>query len=117
MTYIEIFVCPVPAANKKAYIARAKTAAESWKRVGALRIVEGWGDNVPDGIHTSFIKAVKCEKDEVVVSGWIEWPDKATRDKGFGELMEQYEKGALNLPMPFDGKRVFAGGFRPILDI
>ena len=49
MTYFEGFVQAVPAANKEAYRKHAEDAAPLFKEFGATRLVEGWGDDVPDG--------------------------------------------------------------------
>jgi len=114
MSYIDGFVIPVPAGNKEAYLASAKKAADLFKRLGATRVVECWGTDIPDGKVTDFKKAVKAESDESVVFSWVEWPSKAARDRGNKAMMEDPQM--KNMEMPFDGKRMFFGGFEPILD-
>ena len=47
--YADGFVVPVPAVNRDAYIRMALNASSVFKEYGALRVVEGWGDDVPDG--------------------------------------------------------------------
>ena len=113
--YVDGFVAPVRPEKKDAYIAMAEKAAGIFQEFGATRVVEGWGDDVPDGKVTDYRRAVKAEGDEAVVYSWIEWPDKATRDAGWAKVMAD-ERMKPDGDMPFDGKRMFWGGFRKILD-
>ena len=115
MAYIDGFVLAVPAANKDAYLKLATTMLDIFKELGATRVVEAWGDDVPDGKLTDFRGAVKATADEVVVFSWIEWPDKATRDAGQTKMMQDPRMKDMG-DMPFDGKRMIFGGFAPILD-
>ena len=113
--YVDGFVVPVTPDKKNAYVAMATKAAGIFQENGAVRVVEGWGDDVPDGTVTDYKRAVKAEGGENVVYSWIEWPDKATRDAGWAKVMED-ERMKPDGDMPFDGKRMFWGGFAPILD-
>jgi len=115
MPYIDGFLAAVPAANREKYIAFARQTWAMFRRHGALRMVEGWGDDVPDGVHTSFPMAVKLEPGEVALFSWIEWPDKATRDACHAAMPSDPDMAALG-EMPFDGKRMIYGGFVPVLD-
>ncbi len=54
MTYVDGFVAAVPTENKEKYIKHAALAAPLFKEFGALKAVECWGDDVPDGKLTSF---------------------------------------------------------------
>ena len=45
--YIEGFVAAVPTANKAKYIEHAREATGYFKSLGATRLVECWGDDVP----------------------------------------------------------------------
>lgn len=117
MHYVDGFITPVPKANKEAYIAMAKIAAEVFKDHGALSCVECWGDDVPEGKITSFSMAVKREDDENVAFSWITWPSKAVRDKGMPLAMEDPRFQAMGPDaMPFDGMRMIFGGFETILE-
>ena len=117
MNYVDGFVLAVPAANKETYRKHAETAAQVIKACGALKVVECWGDDVPEGKLTSFPMAVQRKDDEVVVFSWITWPDRATRDVGMKKFMEDPRMKPENNPMPFDGKRMIYGGFQMIVDL
>jgi len=114
--YVDGFILPVPDGKRQAYHDMANKAAARFKEYGAVRVVEAWGDDVRDGKVTDFKKAVKAETDENVVFSWIEWPDKATRDSGWEKMMKDPEMQPDKDNMPFDGMRMFWGGFAPIVD-
>ena len=113
--YIDGYVIAVPAANKGAYLAMAEKCAPIFQEYGALRVVEAWGEDTPDGKVTDYNRATLKKPEEKVVYSWIEWPDKATRDAGWGKVMED-ERMKPDGESPFDGKRMMWGGFRPIVD-
>ncbi|HET6725447.1 MAG TPA: DUF1428 domain-containing protein [Gammaproteobacteria bacterium] len=115
MNYIDGFVVAVPTDKKQAYLDSARKALPMFKEYGALRHVECWGDDVPDGKLTDFRHAVKAEDGEVVVFSWIEWPSKEARDTGMKKVMEDPRMKEMT-DMPFDGKRMIFGGFQMILD-
>lgn len=113
MPYIEGFVAAVPTANKDKYVEQARQGADYFKSLGATRVVECWGDDVPKGEVTDFYKAAQVKDDETPIFSWIEYPDKATRDAA-NEKMRQDSEMA-NMEMPFDGARMFWGGFEQVL--
>mgnify|MGYP005872230859 CR=1 FL=1 len=115
MTYVDGFVAAVPSANKEAYIKHAETAAALFEKHGALNVVKCWGDDVPDGKINSFHTAVLRKEDETVVFSWVTWPDKATRDAGWQNLMADPRMQTDVNPMPFDGTRLIYGGFGMIV--
>ncbi|MCF7220709.1 DUF1428 domain-containing protein [Marilutibacter chinensis] len=119
MSYIDGFVIAVPTANKARFIEHARTGDSVFIEYGALRVLECWGDDVPDGEQTDFRRAVKARDDETVVFSWIEWPDKATRDAGMKKMMAGSDPrmDPAKNPMPFDGKRLIYGGFAPVLEM
>ncbi len=116
MTYVDGFVLAVPTKNKETYVQVAKSAAVVFKEYGALKVVECWGDDVPEGKLTSFPMAVKCQADETVVFSWIIWPSKQVRDEGMAKVMADSRMNPENNPMPFDGKRMIFGGFEVIVE-
>lgn len=114
MPYIEGFIAAVPNANKEAYIQSAKKAVAYFKKLGATRYVECWGDDVPKGAVTDFYKATQAKDGETPIFSWIEYPDKATRDSANKRMRDDPEMA--NMEMPFDGKRMFWGGFELLFD-
>ena len=116
MSYIDGFVIAVPHANREQFIGYARAFDPIFMEFGAIRVVECWGDNVPDGKLTDFRRAVQAKEDESVVFSWVEWPDKATRDAGMGKLMKDPRMDAAT-DMPFDGKRMIFGGFAPVVSL
>jgi uncharacterized protein YbaA (DUF1428 family) len=125
MAYIDGFVIACPQANKQKFIDHANTADSMFIEMGALRVVECWGDDIPEGTTTDFRMAVKAEPDEAVLFSWIEWPDKDTRDAAMAKMTEMMNDPSkvdprmdpAKNPMPFDGKRLIFGGFTPVLDL
>jgi uncharacterized protein YbaA (DUF1428 family) len=116
MTYVDGFVAAVPTANREKYRAHAEQGAKIFKENGALKVVECWGDDVPDGQVTSFPMAVKRKDDETVVFSWILWPSRQARDEGMKKVMEDPRMKPDVNPMPFDGKRMIYGGFQTIVE-
>ena len=116
MDYIEGFVLAVPTDNKEKYIEHSKASIQYFKEYGAKKIIECWGDDVPEGEVTSFPKAVQCKDNETVVFSWIVWPSKEIRDSGTEKLMQDERMNNDNNPMPFDGKRMIYGGFQMIVN-
>ena len=117
MTYIDGFVAAVPNSNRETYKNHAKKAAQVFKETGALKVVECWGDDVPEGKVTSFPMAVKRKDDETVVFSWIAWPSRTVRDQGMKKVMEDPRMKTDPSSMPFDGKRMIYGGFEAILEV
>ena len=113
--YTDGFVVPVPESKMDAYQAMASKMAGVFREHGALRVVEAISNDVPKGQVTDFYRAVKAEDGEKVVFSFIEWPDKETRDQAWQKLMAD-ENMKPEGEMPFDGKRMFWGGFEPIVD-
>ena len=53
----------VPNPNKQEFIDHAKKADSLFKELGATRILECWGNDVPDGKLTDFRKTVQAKED------------------------------------------------------
>jgi len=121
MSYIDGFVIAVPTANRDKFIKHANEIDAIFMELGALRILECWGDDVPDGKLTDFRRSVQATADETVAFSWIEWPDKATRDAAFVRMQEMMKTDPRmnpeQNPVPFDGKRMIFGGFVPVVTL
>ena len=113
--YLDGYLLPLPDGNRAAYRDMARKAADVILEYGALRVVEAWGDDVPEGKVTDFRRATRAEEGEGVVFSWIEWPSKQIRDAAWPKLMKD-ERMKPDGDMPFDGKRMVYGGFDTILD-
>ena len=113
--YVDGFVVPVPDSKRDDYREIAAKMAKVFRQHGASRVIEAFGDDVAHGKVTDFYRAVKAEDGESVVFSFIEWPDKATRDQAWGKIMED-ESLRPTGDMPFDGKRMFWGGFDKVID-
>ena len=114
--YLDGYLVPVPENNRQAYLEMAQKMAGIFREHGAIRVVEAWGDDVPDGKITDYKRAVKAKKGEQIVYSWIEWPDKAARVAGWKKAMEDPRMQRGQAEMPFDGARLIYGGFVPIVD-
>lgn len=117
MPYVDGFVAAVPTANREAFRKHAEAAAAVFKEYGALRVVECWGDDVPEGKLTSFPMVVKCEPGETVVFSWIYWPSRQARDEGMKKVMADPRLQPDVNPMPFDGRRLIYAGFEVLVEV
>lgn len=117
MPYIDGFIMAVPTANKAQFIEHAQLGDAVFREHGATRVLECWGDEVPEGKVTDFRRAVNASDDETVVFSWIEWPDKPTRDAAMEKVMSDPRMQPEANPMPFDGQRLVYGGFDPVVEL
>lgn len=119
MAYVDGYVIAVPTASKDIFVTQAKSFDSFFIDWGAIRVLECWGDEVPDGKLTDFKRAVQATAEETVVFSWVEWPDKATRDAAMAKMHEMMETDErydpVKNPPCFDGKRMIFGGFTPIV--
>jgi uncharacterized protein YbaA (DUF1428 family) len=119
MTYVDGFIVPVPTANLDEYRKMAQKAGKVWIEHGALEYHECVADDVKPGKTTSFPQAVKLKEGETVIFSWVVYKSRAQRDKIMAKVMadprlkDQMDPKA----MPFDGKRMFWGGFKSIISL
>ena len=116
MSYVECFVAAVPSESEAEYKKHATSMGAIFKEHGALRVVDCWGADVPDGEVTSFPMAVQKKDDETVVFGWIVWPSREVCEAGMEKMMTDPRMDPANNPMPFDGKRMIFGGFSKVFE-
>jgi uncharacterized protein YbaA (DUF1428 family) len=122
MHYVDGYVLPLPRKNLGAYRRMAKAAGKVWRQYGALDYVESVADDVKPGKWTSFPQSVKLKRGELVVFSYIVYRSRAQRDRINKKVMHrfttdpQFKKYMDPKNMPFDGKRMFWGGFKTIVE-
>ncbi len=118
MSYVDGFVLPVPQDRLADYRKLARKAGKIWREHGALSYVECVADDVKPGKTTSFPQSVKLKEGEVVVFSYVVYKSRRDRDRIMKLVMADPR---LQMPdpaaMPFDGKRMFFGGFKPIVEL
>ena len=114
MSYVDGFVLPVPKKNLQAYRSMARKAGRVWREHGALEYIECVADDVKPGKHTSFPQSVKLKAGETVIFAYIVYKSRAHRDRVNAKVMKDPRLGSMMDPkaLPFDGKRMFWGGFK-----
>ena len=117
--YVDGFVLPVPKVNLDAYRRMARKAGKIWMEYGALEYVECVADDVKPGKFTSFPQAVKLKPGETVVFSWIAYKSRKHRDSVNAKVMKDPRLAPMMDPkqLPFDGKRMFWGGFKPMVEL
>jgi uncharacterized protein YbaA (DUF1428 family) len=119
MSYIDGFVLPVPRRKLAQYLKMARLGGRVWKEHGALAYVEAVADDVKAGKHTSFPQSVKLKKGEVVIFSYAVYKSRKDRDRVMAKVMKDERLADFMDPkkLPFDGKRMFWGGFRAIVEL
>jgi len=130
MSYFDVYMTPVPEANKAQYRALAEVSAAVLKEFGFIRVVECWSDPAsasPDtyhatearqdaGAYPTFASVAGAKPGEIIIWSWAEWPDKASRDAGMERALADPRMLFQDQPQVFDPTRLVAGGFVPLLD-
>jgi uncharacterized protein YbaA (DUF1428 family) len=117
--YVDGFVVPVPKKNIDAYRRMSRKAGKVWREYGALEYRECIADDVKPGKYTSFPQSVKLKPNEVVWFSWIVYKSRKHRDTVNAKVMKDPRiANMMNLKdAPFDGKRMFWGGFKVAVDV
>ena len=114
--YVDGFVVPVPTRNLDAYRRMARKAGKVWMEYGALEYHECVADDVKPGKLTSFPQSVLLKDDETVVFSWIVYKSRKQRDSINARVMADPRLAGMNpSTMPFDGMRMFWGGFKSLV--
>jgi uncharacterized protein YbaA (DUF1428 family) len=119
MRYVDGYVLPVPKKNVAAYRRMAQKAGKVWRDHGALEYIECVADDVKPGKHTSFPQSVKLKPGETVVFAYIVYKSRADRDRINAKVMKDPRLANMmdSKAMPFDGKRMFWGGFKTLVEL
>jgi uncharacterized protein YbaA (DUF1428 family) len=119
MRYVDGYVVPVPKKNVAAYQRMAQKAGKVWRDHGALEYIECIADDVKPGKLTSFPQSVKLKPGETVVFAYIVYKSRAHRDRVNAKVMKDPRLANMMDPkaLPFDGKRMFWGGFKTLVDL
>jgi len=118
MRYVDGYVLPVAKKNLQAYRRMAQKAGKVWRDHGALEYIECVADDVKPGKHTSFPQSVKLKPAETVVFAYIVYKSRAHRDRVNAKVMKDPRLANMMDPkaMAFDGKRMFWGGFKVLVE-
>jgi uncharacterized protein YbaA (DUF1428 family) len=119
MAYVDGFIVPVPTKNLAAYRKMSHKCGKVWREYGALDYREFVADDVKPGKWTSFPQSVKLKPGEKVVFSWIVYKSRAHRDQVNAKVMKDERiAGMMDMKsMPFDGKRMIYGGFKPLVEV
>ena len=119
MSYVDGVVVPVPKKKLALYRRMADKSGQIWREHGALSYVEAVADDVKPGKHTSFPRSVKLKPGETVVFCYITYRSRKDRDRIMAKVMKDKRLAEYMDPkkLPFDGKRMFWGGFKPIVSL
>ncbi len=118
MKYVDGYVVPVPKKKLGAYRRMAQKAGKIWRQHGALQYKECAADDVKRGKWTSFPQSVKLKSGETVVFAYVVYKSRAHRDRVNAKVMKDPRLADMCDPknLPFDGKRMFWGGFKAIVE-
>ena len=118
MSYVDGYVLPVPKKNLRAYARMARKAGKIWREHGAIEFRECVADDVKPGKYTSFPQSVKLKPGETVIFSWIVFKSRAHRDSVNSKVMKDPRLADMMNPkaLPFDGNRMFWGGFKILVE-
>ena len=116
--YVDGYVVPVPKKKLQDYRRMAQKAGKVWRDHGALEYMECVADDVKPGKLTSFPQSVKLKPGETVIFAYIVYKSRTQRDRVNAKVMKDPRLAKMMDPkaMPFDGKRMFWGGFKVLVD-
>ena len=119
--YIDAIVIPVPRANLDTYKRMSAEWGNAHVRRGALYYSDSISDDVQPGKVTSFPQALQLKYDEVIAlggSGSYISKQRGPRPHQQGSHGGSGLKQSMDpSKMPFDGQRMFWGGFETIIGL
>ena len=118
MNYVDGYVVPVPKKKLRAYKQMAEKAGKVWMEHGALEYIEAAADDVKAGKWTSFPQSVKLKPNETIIFAYVVFKSRAHRDSVNKKVMNDPRLKDMCDPknLPFDGKRMFWGGFKVLVN-
>ena len=117
--YVDGFIVPVPKKNFAKYKKMANMFGKVCREYGALEYVECIADNVKKGKITSFPQSVKLKAGETVIFSYAVYKSRAHRDSVNKKVMKDPRIAKMMDPkkLPFDGMRMFWGGFKAFISL
>ena len=117
MRYGDGFGLPVTKKYLPALLRLARKASKVWRDLGALEYRECVGEDLSVKFGVPFPRCAKVKKGETVVFSWIVYKSRAHRDRVNAKVMKDPRLASMMDPkaMPFDGKRMFWGGFKTMV--
>ena len=116
--YLDGFIFPLPKKNLDQYQAVAEQVADIWKEYGAISYSEFIGDELFLEGTRSFTDALDLDDSEVVIFGYVLFPDKRTRDEANEKVPQDPRMSKIVAPLMnpdhpiFDARRMVYGGFK-----
>jgi uncharacterized protein YbaA (DUF1428 family) len=118
MAYVDGFVIALPRRKLPIYRRIARQAGNVWKKHGALEYRECAGDDLQTKMGVPFPRLARVKPGETVLFSWILYRNRRHRDRVNAKVMKDPRmERMMNLPMPFDIKRMAYGGFKVIVDM
>ena len=119
MAYVDGFVIPIRRKNLPAYRRMARLAGKVWREHGALQFRECVGDDLKIKGAKPFPRLARLKPGETVLFSWIVYKSRAARDRINKKVMEDPRLADMMdlKKVPFDAKRMFWGGFKPIVSL
>lgn len=112
--YVDAYVAPVVKDRLEEYRQIAELAGKIWREHGALEYVECIAEDVQPGKLTSFPQSVDLQPGEIVVFAYVIYESREARDRVLELVMQDPRMNCEN--PPFDGKRLFWGGFEKFVE-
>lgn len=119
MAYVDGYVLPVPKKQLNAYVRMAKKAGKIWREHGAVEYKECVLEDAKAKWCLPFTKGIKTKKDETVIFAYVVYKNRKHRDEVNKKVMKDKRLSEMCKPgdMPFDGKRMLYGGFKPVVSL